>query len=306
MLCVFVSPQQQVRDEDEWSDDDPDPLLQHHYQKPYIQDVKNGSDNDEEDSLGNGGGAGDAYGSLDDEMELALFGELQRSGGIKKQAPHAQTTSSAVHSNQYEAQGAGKVFISLGGPSGHSRHNKGDNSRGVIRTGGNVGKSSANNNDDAASDCSDLTVDSMNNNKAQGNRNKYNDPSAVKKAITRSSVMNPTPPIRSASKLPRPNSRGVYIPGEVVAPRVQVPLPSGFQQTPSFNYAQQQQSQPQQQQVQFASNFEMVPLPAEINRSGGNNSNGTPSPTRSKGKPIYKKLKPIPISQPYHPVHNPM
>lgn len=303
-----------MRDEDEWSDDDPDPLLPH---QPHIYTNEmttrySNEDVDEEDSLGGGRGgglaSGNEYGSLDDEMELALFGELQRSGGIKKHVPNVQTHGEVVFPHQQVQMNPSAVRPVYVSPTGGTAVNKGNS---AIRTGGSkrVGSSGVHKangeNDDAASDCSDLTADSIRNTKPRsGATSRYNG-SAVKSANTKNTI-TPAPPNHSASKQTRPNSKGVYVSGEV-APRVQVPLPVGFQQAPVFNYAQQQAHQ-QQQQVQFASNFMMTPLPAEIERSSGNNNNssGTPSPSRSKGKPVYKKLKPIPISQPYHPVHNPL
>jgi hypothetical protein len=76
--------------------------------------------------------------------------------------------------------------------------------------------------------------------------------------------------------------------------------------SPAYNYAavQQQTAQTQPQiTVQFASALKTPVAPEKQHSSA--DSGSTPSPTRSKGKPVYRKLKPIPISQPYRPVPNP-
>lgn len=270
------------RDEDEWSDDGPDPFLQaKQHLLPAVHAAQNGGGGDysdeylEEDSLIQDN---DDYGRLDDEMELELFGKIQRS-------PAAAVRNAAV----------GGTKMAVGQPlnvnrnAGNANQKVGTNPR---------RKESRRDGDDAASDCSELTEDSMD---RGGSRQKARTGSGRKltQAPTgmtggRTPVPPPTQRVGSASRLPRPvpyaqpAAPTVYVES---GPKFLLPHPTAYQPQLSGQHAAPLQ------QVQFASSFNK---PVSEVHSGFM----TPSPTRSTGKPVYRKLKPIPLSQPYRPVPN--
>ena len=289
--CILCRP---PKDEDEWSDDEPDALLlgKDSYLHPATLPTAAGQstqDNDgnylEEDSLDMGGN--EEYGRLDDEMEMELFGELQGSGHIK-------STNKQVVAVPKPTQNP--IFVSptaknLSQQQGKNRYPP---QRGV---------------DETASDCSELTDDSMLN--RMGTKKTKTSTATTKKnaTVTQQQIQRTpqrTPPAVGGSRLPRPSDRSA----PTMPPLAQLPMhsPAPMQQhqqdqvkfKSSYNYAQVQQQQQPQVLIQHAP----PPLPANIPQAASHNSNNSSSPSKSKSssRPMFRKLKPIPISVPYRPV----
>jgi hypothetical protein len=262
-----------VRDEDEWSDEEPDAFLQ---AKQHLLNPARASGTG---VMGQGGEDGyleedslmqehDDYGRLDDEMELELFGRVQRS-------PEVVRTGGANKGYVHHAPPAQQAAV------------------GVPREKASSGRSR--DVDDAKSDCSELTADSMDRTsgrqRSAGGNARSNVPPAG-----RTPVPPPGKRVGSASKVPRPIINPQPTASTMDGAKYSLPRPAAFPLAPAQNTAVLPQ-------VQFASSFAVPVLapvaPVLANKQG---SEGTPSPTRSKGKPVYRKLKPIPLSQPYRPV----
>jgi hypothetical protein len=231
----------------------------------------------------------DGYGDLDDEMEMELFGKIQRSPAAPAQRGKV-VTGAGASGIPVPQRPLGKPYQAPTGPVAAVRSGR----RGK---GGDV--------DDAASDCSDLTIDSMLHGgakKAQAAPGGASKGSAVKAPARAHAADNPQR-ANPAAALAAP----VWATQPVALTQPQVLYHSSL--PPAYNYAAaQHQPQPvpmQQPQVvvQFASAYKTPVAPEK--QHGSADSGSTPSPTRSKGKPVYRKLKPIPISQPYRPVPNP-
>lgn len=283
------------RDEDEWSDDEPDALLRgkDHLINSYSAQ-RNDDEYNEEDSLMNDRERQeDGYGDLDDEMEMELFGKIQRSPAVPAQR-NKVTTGAGASGIPVPQRPPGKPFQSPAGQATAGRTGK----RGK---GGDV--------DDAASDCSDLTIDSMLHGgakKSQATPGNANKGSAVKAPPARSQAAAKVPTVDNLQRA-NPAAAPVWATQPAAPPQPQALYHSSL--PPAYNYAavQQHAQQPAPAQpqvvVQFASAHKTPAAPEKQHSSA--DSGSTPSPTRSKGKPVYRKLKPIPISQPYRPVPNP-
>lgn len=292
---VNVALEHRPRDEDDWSDDGPDPFMQ--AKQHLLPAVQAHSNTHARQDHGGGGGDGggrdfleedslmqdnDDYGRLDDEMEMELFGKVQRS-------PVAHVRNLGVGGMRAPVGQPLNVHRKAGNAVPVQQQKAGTNPRrqGARRDG-----------DDAASDCSELTDDSM---QRGGSRQNVRSGSARKQPPAQGMVAGgrtPVPPqtqrVGSASRLPRPVPHS-----QLVAPT------ANAESGPKFTLPHPTAYQPQLtglhpvplQQVQFASSFHK---PVSETQSTGL----TPSPTRSTGKSVYRKLKPIPLSQPYRPVPN--
>ena len=268
-----------VRDEDEWSDDEPDPI-----QEAAMHAQANRKNNDlDEDSLNDGNQ------ESDDEDEGAVL-ERQIFG-------QAGPTVAAV--SHQRVLGQPQPVVYQGSIPQHSKPSKPP--AGKKKT----PRRARNNNsefDDNASECSDITIDSMlgGGAKAQqqkGNKTKAHTPNKTSIRSNNGVATGPTtsgfPAIAAASAGPSQVMKQVsyQTPQSFVAP-VQSTINAG--QGPAWS------AKPvQQQEVTFAPR---VPAPlvyqAPVSVSG---SSPSVSPNKPK-KNTFKKLKPIPISSAYQPV----
>ena len=278
------------RDEDEWSDDEPD-LLQEAAMHAQANRRSDDPDEPDEDSLGGDDEAGED--DIDAEMERQLFGAAQvpiyaqstpaiGAGGF---APHPQHQLSQMQSN-YKPP-TGKVT------KVKSKRNGGEDF------------------DDDASDCSDITIDSvLGGGGGGGGRRKPNKPTARVKTPVRSVVKTMMSPTGGALPSIHHNVNNSFNNSAVRHAPLQSAPPSQLQQMQQAQQMQNTQQQ-MQQQVIFAPRAP-PPLPhqqqqqqqiQQQQQASGYGSSPSVSPAKSKVKP-FRKLKPIPISSEYRPVVN--